>query len=162
MLVLNGTGTVTTLESALGRTSIGGTIGVTTLNMAGGDVEMKQGGSTTIPTTINMTGGSLYTERGATTLNIYGGTFRVVSRTGTTTFTTINFFGGSLILEQCGTITTLNLRSGDVSNIRLSKTVTITNTDIWATVANADSFRNNPLITFTNAPTWTFSQGRQF
>ena len=158
--VLTGSaGTVTTLEVARGRVTVGASIVVTNLYIGGGSV-IIEGASGTSPTLINVYGGSLQTLRGVTTLTMSGGatTFNASSNA----ITTINVYGGTINIQRSGTITTFNLYSGNQFNFNVGKSITITNSTLSAMVSGASAFRNHSLITFTNAPTWLFADGQNF
>lgn len=157
-MTVNGTGTVTRLESGQGQTIIGGNIAATNVHVAGGNVTI-QGTSGTAPTTIEVTGGVLKTARGCTTISIYGGN---VEFDATQAITTLNVTGGRLKIIRSGTITTLNLLAGNALNIDVSAAITITNTVIWGSVQNASAILDNPMLTFTNAPTWRIATGNNF
>ena len=149
-LTLNGTGTVTRLESMSGQTIVGANVAATNIHIAGGVVDL-QGTAGTAPTTIEIAGGSFKTRRGATTMTQWGGS--VFIDAATNAITTLTMTGGVLNIAQSGTITTFNFIAGDANSISIARPITITNTVIWASVRNASKFVNHPLITFSNAPT---------
>ena len=160
-LTLNGTGTVTTLESGAGQTVIGGNITATTIRVAGGVVDL-QGTSGTAPTTVEVTGGSYKTARGTAgggSITIWGGA--VIVEALTNTIVTLTMAGGSLFLTQSGTITTMNLVAGNAANVRVARPITITTLNIWGSVENASSFTDNPLLTITTT-NWRIDTGRNF
>lgn len=151
-LILNGTGTVTRLEHGRGNTTVGGSITMTNLDLAGGKVEQQAGGATA-PTTVTISGGKFDSKRGLNAggnLFLYGG--EAVFDT-TDAIPTITFTNGRLRLLRSGTITAFNVIGGDLRNVEISRAITITDTTIWASVPGMSAFLDNPLITFTNAPT---------
>lgn len=149
-LTINGTGTVTRLESGSGQTIVGSNIVATNIHIAGGIVDL-QGPSGTAPTTVEISGGSFKTRRGATTMTQWGGS--VFIDAAANAITTLTMTGGLMNISQSGTITTFNFIAGDANNISIARPITITNTVIWASVKNASRFVNHPLITFSNTPT---------
>ena len=157
-MTLNGTGTVTRLESGSGQTVVGQNVACTNIHIGGGNVKLE-GTSGTGPTVLEMTGGSYTTRRGATTMTVWGGSALIDASTNTITTLTMAGPTGMLNIVQSGTITTFNFVAGDANQITISRPITITNTVIWATVRNASKFLDNPLVTFTNTPTWRIDQG---
>ena len=158
-LTLLGGGTVTRLECSRGSTSIAQAVTATTFRV-GGSANCKLVGSAgTGPTTLDQTGGRIESERGATTVNQYGGT--LIFQAAANNITTYNYTGGFTFIEQLGTITTFNAISGDLSRVKVAKPITITNTNIWATVQGAMDFLRHPKITFTNAATPIMGDGIQ-
>lgn len=159
-LTINGTGTVTELQSGLGQTVVGGNITATNIRLSGGNVDVQSTSGAAV-TTIEQTGGFLKMARGCTTFSIYGGATTIEA--GTNAITTINYAGGNLFLAQSGTITTLNIIAGNANAIRISRGITITNTVVWGSVPGASALLDQTaLITFTNAPTWRIDTGNNY
>lgn len=157
--VLTG-GTVTTLEVARGRVTIGASCVVTNLYIGGSGKVIHEGNGGTAPTLVVVSGGEYITQRGATTLTMSGGT--ATFNSGSTAITTINVYGGNINIQRSGTITTFSLYGGNHFNFNIGKSITITNSTLSALVPSASAFRNHSLITFTNAPTWLFADGQNF
>lgn len=160
-LILNGTGTVTTLESGNGQTIIGGNIAATTIRIAGGSVDL-QGTSGTAPTTVEITGGTFKTARGTAgggSMTIWGGAVTIEALTNT--LVTLTMSGGSLFLTQSGTITTMNLVAGNAANVHIARPITITTLNIWGSVENASSLTDNPLLTISST-NWRIDTGRNY
>jgi hypothetical protein len=157
-MTLLGTGTITNLEQKSGSVIVGVNVTPTNVRCAGGDMLIDDPAGTN-PTTIWVGGtGRLRTLRGFTTLNLLD-QGAVTIDVGTDTPTTINVYGGSLDISQSGTITTLNLYGGDAAQIRLSRILTITTVNVWATVKNAVQFLTNPLLTVTTT-NWLIDVGQ--
>lgn len=118
--------------------------------------------SSTDPTTMTITGGTIYTERGGTTFNINGGNMTI--KAGTNTLTTLNCSGSSAttILQECGTITQLNAFGHIPDASRLTRPITITDTSINMAKPGAQALLDHPLITYTNTPIRFATDGRNW
>jgi hypothetical protein len=159
ILAIIGTGTLTRLESGKGTTLIGPSIVVPTIQVGGGYVYLD-GAAGTAPTTVEVAGGTYHSKRGiGTSITIWGGKVLFDSAANTIATLTMASSNGLLNIVQSGTITTFNFIAGDARNITIARPITITNTVIWSTVKNASAFLDEPLITFSNTPTWRIDQG---
>jgi hypothetical protein len=159
-LHVTGAGTVTRLEVSNGQCTIATSAVITNLRVAGGNTLVYDDTSTD-PTLVEVFAGSVLLERGATTLRHVGGqTIVKHNTTGPNVFTTVDVYGPGLKLVGCGTITTLNAMGGIPDVSELDQPLTITNTNINMTLRGAKELLNHPKITFTNAATKFFHEGR--
>lgn len=155
-------GTATRFEVGAGIVKIYGPCIVTNLRTGGGYTSLLDDTSTD-PTLIHlMSGGTVYTERGATTMTNDMGTLLIEA--GSNAITTLNCNGSPSVartsLTESGTITTLNCNGHVPDTSKLTQAVTITNTNINMALPGAQAFLDNPRITFTNAATRYISDGR--
>ena len=110
-----------------------GSITVTAANDNGVTPSVYVGGTVTL-TTANCSGGNLLIRDGGTTLNVDGGTC-TTEGDSTVTWGTVNVGGtGRALLNAGGTITTLNCNAGttDMSRSADARTVTTVNIDTGA------------------------------
>lgn len=147
-------GTCTLAEILSGGLLVTASAVVTTLNAAGGSVNIT--GSGTGTTTINMWGGptgtgpNVRTERAGTTTTNKAGTLTIDA--GTAAITTLNCDGpvsqSKTILKESGTVTTLNALGHIPDTSMLIRALTVTTCNINMSLPGAASFLQHPLITF--------------
>lgn len=157
-------GTATRFEIGSGSAIIYGPAIATNIRVGGGSLTLLDDTSTD-PTLLHlMSGGTVYTERGGTTFTNDAGTLLIEA--GTNAITTLNCNGPLQIakthLTESGTITTANVVGHVPDTSKLTRPLTITNTAINMSLPGAQAFLDNPLITFTNAPTRYISDGRSW
>lgn len=163
--VQGATAVVTRLDTA-GTTTVANGVTVTTAYCGGYGVPVTFLDTGTGPTitTLYVNGSSVISERPHTTINAGTGSLvlRADSAHGLNAHGTINIYGGCKVtILDSGTITTL-LALGSVPDVSMmTQTLTITNTTINMNLPGAQAFLDNPQVTFTNAATRIFSDGRQ-
>lgn len=143
-------GTVTVAELSAARTTIEGAVTVPTIRVSNSAQVFILDDSSTDPTTLDVGGGNVTTERGATTVDQRAGT--LTWDAAANTVTTINMDGGTQVLRETGTITTLNWKAGSFDVSQLARKVTITTANVWKTSVNQQAlhhFLNHPLLTVT-------------
>jgi len=122
---------------------------VTNLYLASNSVCRFLDSGDTDPTLIENLGGSLILDRGATTLNHHAGS-SVIQGVAANAITTLNCFGSGVQIVDSGTITTANCLSAIPDASRLSRALTISNTNINMTLPGAEDFLNHGLITHSS------------
>ena len=143
-------GTVTVAELSAAKTTINGAVTATTIRVSNTANVFILDDSSTDPTTLDIGGGTVTTERGATTVEQRAG--QANWDAGTNTIGTYNLDGGTCLLEESGTITTLNWKAGAFDVSQLQRPLTITTANIWKTSVDNGSLvtiLNHPLVTIT-------------
>ena len=158
-------GTATRFEIMSASAQIAGGCLATNVRASGGNLYIVNTGSSTAQTVLHLMAGpsggaSVLTERGITTGTVEAGTLRIDN--DGTAITTLNLTGSAqvakTIIEDSGTITTLNVYGHVPDMTRLSRPITITNTNINMSLPGSFDFLANPMITFTNAATKYITQ----
>lgn len=141
-------GAVTTAEVQSGTFGVNDSTTTTTLYVYGGEVTYDD--NSTGITTINVFGGTLNLKRGGTTVNMAGGTVRKYTAANATAraVTTINMWGGFLDYRS-GSLTTLNANAGTVSFEHAQRTFTVTNL-YHAPAVQLYLASRGPKVTITN------------
>lgn len=145
-------GTVVSLFAEAGTTHVAAPVAATNIYVKGGAAVNLEDDSSTDPTLVTMLGGQLTSWRGATTFNNAGGS--AVIRAGSNNIGTMTLFAGRTTIRSFGTLTSGNFYA--IPNLQLDYPCTITNCIVNMASPGADAFLENPLITFTNAPTKIF------
>jgi len=151
-------GTFTKMEVANGKVVVGSSCVITNLDISGGQVFL-QGNAGTAPTLVRVFGGAFSTERATTTLTMSGGTSTL---NATSAATTINVYGGTVNIQRSGTITAFNLFSGNALNFNIGTGITVTDSTFSSKVPGAADLSHNEAITYTNATTWLFGDGKNY
>lgn len=159
-------GTATRFEAISGTQYVANGVTLTTARFGGtASATINDTGTGAAVTTLEVyRGASVYSQRPHTTINLYGGTLTLDADDAgdVNAHTTVNVVGGTLILKDSGTITTINYIDGVIQAARLTRILTITNTNINMTLPGAQSFLDmatNGLIVFTNTPTRLMTDG---
>ena len=143
------TGTITDANIAGGQFTISTAVIVTNLYMGGNAIVRFYDDGSTDPTIVNVTSGVLYLDRGCTTLTHAGGQ-TWIQGVNANAITTCNVYSSGCHIVESGTITTLNCWGGIPSVAKLQRPLTISNTNINMSLAGAESFLQNPLLTHSS------------
>lgn len=141
------TGTITDAQIAGGQFTISTAVTVTNLYMTGGAKVRFYDDSSTDPTIIQKQGGTLYLDRGCGELTHTAGQTWIQGENANA-ITTLNVFGAGIHLVESGTITTLNAWGGLPCIQKLIRPLTVTTVNINMALPGAESFLQNPLLTF--------------
>jgi hypothetical protein len=148
MTLLTG-GTITVLECSSGITDVTEPVAATTIRVDKSAIINILDNSSTDPTLLDASGGTVNTARGATTIT-QRGSANVNVNAETNAIGTWNVDGGRAVLIESGTITTLNWKAGSFDVRQLNRPVTITTANIWTTAidpATLNALLTHPLVT---------------
>jgi len=141
-------GTITSAEVSAGQFTIATGAIVTNLYCSAGVVRFYDSAST--DPTIIQNSGILYLDRGCTTLTHFGNGQTWIQGVNANAITTCNVYSSGCHIVESGTITTLNCWGGIPSVAKLQRPLTISNTNINMSLAGAESFLQNPLLTHSS------------
>lgn len=157
------TGIATRFEAIGGMVTVSNGPTLTTARF-GGNVQasLLDTGSGTSIVTLDVTGGSVYSERPHTTINAHRGilVLNADQANGVNAHTTINVNGAAVTINDSGTIGTLNWNAGTVDAAKLTRPLTISASTINMSLPGAAALLNHPLITFSSN-TKIYTDGRQ-
>lgn len=158
------TGIATRFEAIGGMVTVSNGPTLTTARFGGNvSANLLDTGSGTTIVTLDVVGGSVYSQRPHTTINALRGALVLDadSANGVNAHGTVNAYGAAVTVNDSGTITTLNWYAGMVDAAKLTRPLTITNSTVNMSLAGAATLLNNPMITFTNPTTKIYTDGRQ-
>lgn len=141
---LVGGGTVTKAGASSGNLQIASPVTVTALYVDGASVVMYDDSSTD-PTTVVVTAGSLDMRRGGTTIDIRGGSCNL--QAGANAITTLSLDDGAITLRESGTIGTFNYYGGTINTDSVARPIIISQLNYFGSAENVRNLLTHPLIT---------------